>query len=103
MRDKCKIINVQQNYKAVLCKCHGLFDNSPVMITVKSWLKYFVQYNKILHLFKLLSRIMAHYSHVIYACYQNMLQNLFSSCNTPQINLLSGYIHPKEQPAVFIP
>jgi len=26
------------------------------------------------------SRIMAHYSHVIYACYQNMLQNLLASC-----------------------
>ncbi|KAK2192734.1 hypothetical protein NP493_23g00000 [Ridgeia piscesae] len=29
---------------------------------------------------KSLSRIMAHYCHVIYACSQNMPQNLFASC-----------------------
>ncbi|KAK2183422.1 hypothetical protein NP493_312g01006 [Ridgeia piscesae] len=39
-------------------KCHELFVNFP----------------------KSLSRIMAHYCHVIYACYQNMPQNLFASC-----------------------
>ena len=27
------------------------------------------------------SRIMAHYCHVIYVCYQNMPQNLFASYN----------------------
>ena len=31
--------------------------------------------------YKSLSQIMAHYSHVIYACYQNMPQNLFASCS----------------------
>ena len=30
--------------------------------------------------YKSLSRIMAHYCHVIYACYQNMPQNLFVWC-----------------------
>ncbi|KAK2167162.1 hypothetical protein NP493_1287g01001 [Ridgeia piscesae] len=34
----------------------------------------------ILRLFKSLSRIMAHYSHVICACYQYMRQHLFASC-----------------------
>ena len=62
-------------------KCHGLFGNSPVVITVKSCVTYVVHYNKILRLFKPLSRIMAHYSHVIYACYQNMPENLFASCS----------------------
>ena len=37
-------------------------------------IKYYV-------LYKSLSRIMAHYSHVIYACYQNMPQHLFASCS----------------------
>ena len=35
-------------------------------------IKYYVFY-------KSLSRIMAHYSHVGYACYQNMPQNVFAS------------------------
>ena len=39
---------------------------------------------------------MAHYSHVIYACYQNMLQNLFPRVNMRHITLLRGYIHPNE-------
>ena len=30
--------------------------------------------------YKSLSRIMAHYINVIYACYQTMPQNLFTSC-----------------------
>ena len=39
MRNKCKI-NVQRNSKARFrYKCHELFGNSPVMITVKSFLK----------------------------------------------------------------
>ncbi len=61
--------------KYFLFKCRGLFVNSSVMITVKSCLKCC----SILHLFKSLSRIKALYSHVIYACYQNMPQNLFAS------------------------
>ena len=60
-------MNVQRNVKHLWHKYHGLFVNSPVVIIVKSCL----------HLFKLLSRILAHCSHVICACYQNMLQNLF--------------------------
>ena len=37
MRNKCKIVNVQRNNKGffVLYKCHELFVNSPVMITVR--------------------------------------------------------------------
>ena len=40
-----------------------------------------IQYNtiQILRLFKSLSRIVAHYSHVRYAFYQNMHQNLLAS------------------------
>ena len=36
-------------------------------------IKYYVFY-------KSLSRIMAHYSHVIYVCYQNLPQNMFALC-----------------------
>ena len=46
---------------------------------------------------------MAHYCHVIYACYQNMPQNCLSLVNLRQITLLRGYIHPNEQPVVFMP
>ena len=60
-------------------------------------LKYYV-------LFKSLSRIIAHYSHVIYACYRNMPQNLFASCKFAINNYAERlYIHPHEQPVVFIP
>ena len=37
-------------------------------------IKYYVFY-------KSLSRIMAHYSHVIYACNQNVPRHLFASCS----------------------
>ena len=40
MRDKRKTINVQQNAKHLSCKYHGLFVNSPMVITVKSCLKH---------------------------------------------------------------
>ena len=63
-------------------KYHGLFVNSPVMITVKSFLTCrSMQYNITFFFYKSLSRIMAHYSHGTYACYQNMPQNLFASCS----------------------
>ena len=59
-------------------KCHGLFVNPPVMITVKSYLKC-RSIHKILLLFKPVSRIMpAHYNQVICWCYKNMPQNLFA-------------------------
>ena len=45
---------------------------------------------------------MAHYSHVIYAYYQNMPQNLFASY-LRQITWLRCYIHPNEQLVVFMP
>ena len=62
-------------------KCHELFVHFPVMITVKSFLKCCsMQYNITVFFYKLLSRIMAHYCHVIYACYPNMPQNVFASC-----------------------
>ena len=38
-------------------------------------IKYYVFF-----LYKSLSWIMAHYCHLIYACYQNMPQKLFASC-----------------------
>ena len=57
--------------------------------------------NDILRLFKSLSRIMALYSHVIYAGYQNM--PCLPRVNLRQINLLTYYIHPNEQPVVLIP
>ena len=40
---------------------------------------------------------MAHYSHVIYAFYQNMPQNVFASCSFATKTLLRGYIHPNEK------
>ena len=46
---------------------------------------------------------MAHYCHVIYACFQNMPHNLFARVNLRQITLLRGYIHPNGQPVEFIP
>ena len=61
-------------------KCHGLLVNSPVMITAKSFFKMSFNAIKYYVLYKTLSRIMANYSHVIYACYQNMLRHLFTSC-----------------------
>ena len=36
---------------------------------------------------------MAHYSHVIYACYKNLRQ----------ITSLRGYVHPIEQPVLIMP
>ena len=39
MRNKCKIINESDTIKDFRYKCHGLFVNSPVMISVKSFLK----------------------------------------------------------------
>ena len=49
---------------------------------------------------------MAHYSHVIYACYQKTCQNMPQNVprvNLRQITLLRGYIHSNEQPVVLIP
>ena len=65
---------------SIVCSITFLVDGYNTGIRQSLWYKNFVQYNNILHLFKSLSRIMAHYSHVIYACYQNILQNLFASC-----------------------
>ena len=52
---------------------------------------------------KSLSRIMAHYSHVIYAYYQICLKTCLPRVNLRQITLLRGYIHANEQPVIFIP
>ena len=41
---------------------------------------------------------MAHYNHVIYACYQNILQTCLPRVNMRQITLMIDYIHPNEQP-----
>ena len=46
---------------------------------------------------------MAHYSHVIYDCYQNMPQTCLPRVNLRQITLQRGYIYSKEQPVEFIP
>ena len=54
-----------------------MFVNSPAMITENSCLKCRSNDN-ILRFFKYC--VVAHYSHVSYACYQNMPQNL-SSCH----------------------
>ena len=59
-------------------------------------IKYYVFY-------KSLSRIMAHYCHVIYGCYQIFLKTCLPRVNLRQITLLIGYIHPNEQPVIFIP
>ena len=62
-------------------KSHELFVDASVMITVKSFLKCrLMQYNVTFCFYKSLSRIMAHYCDVIYACYQNIPQNSFASC-----------------------
>ena len=53
--------------------------------------------------YKSLSRIMAHNSDVIYASYLNMPQSFLPRVNLRQILLLRGYIHPDEQPVVFMP
>ena len=45
---------------------------------------------------------MAHYCHVIYACYQNMTQNLFAFVNLRQITLLRGYIQTNEQTRIYL-
>ena len=60
-----------------------------------------MSFNNILRLFKSLSRSMAHYSHMIYACYQN--KTCLPRVNMRQITLLRGNTHPNEQPVVFIP
>ena len=59
-------------------------------------IKYYV-------LYKTLSRIMAHYSHVIYACIKICFETCLPRVNLRQITLLTDYIHPNEQPVVFIP
>ena len=59
-------------------KCHGLFVNCDDYC--EKLLKISFNYTITLHLFKSLSRIKAHYSHVSYTYYQNMPQNLFASC-----------------------
>ena len=46
---------------------------------------------------------MAHNSHVICACYQNMPKTCLPRVNLRQLTLLKGYIHSNEQPVAFIP
>ncbi len=58
-------------------------------------IKYYV------FLYKSLSRIMAHKSHVIYACYKKYASKLVN-VNLRQITFLRGYIHPNEQSVMFI-
>ena len=53
--------------------------------------------------YKSLTRIMAHYSHVIYAAIKICLETCLSRVSLRQKTLLTGYIHPNEQPVVFIP
>ena len=53
-------------------------------------IKYYVFYQS-------LSRIMAHYCHVI--AIKICLKTCFSRVNLQQITLLLGYIQPNEQPA----
>ena len=48
-------------------------------------------------------RILAHCSHMIWPCYQNMPQNCFARCEFATNNFAEGYIRPNEQPVVFLP
>ena len=84
-------------------KCHGLFVYSRDDYC-EEFLK--ISFNAIKYygfFYQSLSRIMAHYSHVICAYNQNMPQNCLSRVNLQQITSLRGYIHPNEQAVLFMP
>ena len=85
-------------------KCHELFVNFPVMITVKSLLKCrSVQYN--------ISFLYINYCHGLWRTTVTLFTLAIKIClktclprvNLRQITLLRGYIHPNKQHIVFIP
>ena len=86
--------------KLFLYKCHGLFFNPPVMITVKSCLKkwsikYYICLN---HCHGLWRTTVTWVTLAIKTCLKTCLPHV----HLQQITVLRGYIHPSEQPVVFI-
>ena len=85
-------------------KCHDLFGNSPLVITVKRFLKMSfnaTKYNVFLinHCHGLWRTTLTWFTLAIKICLKTCLPRV----NLRQIILLRGYIHPNEQAVVFIP
>ena len=78
MRNKFKSLMSSKKTKHFRYKCHELFVNCDHYC--EEFLKMSFNAIKYYVFCQSLSPIMAHYCHVIYACYQNIPQNLFASC-----------------------